>query len=57
MSRKTSGIDDLIHTLVRQHGVEEAYWRAVKMCRETNDKRRSLIWLVVKLNLLLLRSN
>lgn len=47
MSRKkTSGIDDLIKTLVKQHGLTEAINRARDQVRTITDTTRLSIWRV-----------
>ena len=48
MSRKKSGIDMLVSTLVKQHGVEKAYWASKKQAKETpNDGKIRVHWSAV----------
>lgn len=44
MAKKTSGIDDLIKTMVKQHGLEKAIDIARSQARELKDERRAAIW-------------
>ena len=45
--RKTSGIDDLIATLIKQHGLYEAIDRALEKCHETARSSDPLLWRTV----------
>ncbi len=47
MSRKTSGIDDLVATLIKQHGLEGAIDRARDMRLSVQCPDRVCIWVIV----------
>ena len=44
MKKKTSGIDDLVSTLVKQHGLVRAIERARFMVHSLTDTARLSIW-------------
>lgn len=41
---KTSGIDDLINTLIKQHGIHESIRRAHDQLVTKLDDQRKIIW-------------
>lgn len=47
MKRKTSGVDDLIKTLVNQHGLTGAIDRALAKCWETAKSKNPWMWRTV----------
>lgn len=44
MSKKTTGIDDLIKTLIKQHGLTKAIDVARAQVRDIDDLSRNSIW-------------
>jgi len=55
MSKKVSGVDALTKTLIKQHGLEKAYWVARYALQDTADQRQLDIWRAVSIKLSHLR--
>jgi len=55
MSKKVSGVDTLTKTLIKQHGLEKAYWMARHSLRDITDERQLDIWRAVSIKLSHLR--